>query len=206
MAIKTQNHVDQQSQQAQQSKNCQTGAQFKSLNDLLIWQLMDLYDAENQLVKTLPAMARAADSEELKQVFEKHSQETTEHVTRLENALKKLGVPVKRKSCKAMEGIIAECNEAIQQSAEPCVHDAFLIAAAQRVEHYEIAGYGCTRAFAKRLGHHEVAEWLGATLEEEYAADKKFTEIAESGINEEAVCCGTGQAVAAHSSDRSCGC
>lgn len=183
MATKTQNQV------ADRSKNTQTRKEeikLKSLNDLLIEQLTDLYDAEHQMVKALPQMAQVAESDELEEAFEEHLEETKEHIKRLERAFEKLGMSPKRKPCKAMEGILTEARESIQEKAEPSVHDALLITAAQRAEHYEIAGYGCVRAFAERLGHGEIAELLTETLEEEYSTDKILTEIAESDINEQA--------------------
>lgn len=157
-----------------------------TLQDLLIDQLKDIYSAENQLVKALPKMANAASSAELKEAFESHLVETETHVSRLEQIFQRLEVKPGRKKCKAMEGLVAEGKETIDENAEPMVHDAALIAAAQRVEHYEIAAYGTARTFATILGDDETAELLQTTLDEESQCDTKLTEIAMSGINQEA--------------------
>jgi len=157
-----------------------------SLRDLLIDELRDLYSAENQLVKALPKMAKAASSEELRTAFEEHLEETENQVKRLDKVFKKLDATSRGKKCKAMEGLIEEGKEVIAEDAEDSVKDAALICAAQRVEHYEIAGYGCARTFATLLEETEVAELLQETLDEEGAADKKLTEIAETSINVEA--------------------
>jgi ferritin-like metal-binding protein YciE len=158
-----------------------------TLQDLLIEQLKDLYSAENQLVKALPKMAEAASSAELKEAFESHLVETETHVSRLEQIFQRLNAKPGRKKCKAMAGLVEEGKETIDENAEPMVHDAALIAAAQRVEHYEIAAYGTARTFATILGDDETAELLQTTLDEEGECDKKLTEIAMSGINQEAV-------------------
>lgn len=160
---------------------------LKTLNDLLAEQLKDIYSAENQLLKALPKMAKAARSEELKSAFENHLGETEEQVKRLDQVFELLGIKPGRKKCKAMEGLVAEGAETIEEDAEPMVHDAALIAAAQRVEHYEIAAYGCVRTFAVLCGEDKVAELLTESLMEEGNADEKLTEIAMSGINQDAV-------------------
>jgi len=157
-----------------------------SLRDLLIDELRDLYSAENQLVKALPKMAKAASSEELRTAFEEHLEETVNQVKRLDKVFKKLDASSRGKKCKAMEGLVEEGKEVIEEDAEDAVKDAALICAAQRVEHYEMAGYGCARTFATLLEETEVAELLQETLDEEGAADKKLTEIAETSINVEA--------------------
>jgi ferritin-like metal-binding protein YciE len=157
-----------------------------TLQDLLADQLKDIYSAENQLVKALPKMAEAATAPELKAAFESHLLETETHVARLEQIFERLAIKPGRKKCKAMEGLIAEGKETIDESAEPAVHDAGLIAAAQRVEHYEIAAYGTARTFATILDDSETAELLQTTLDEESQCDSKLTEIAMSGINQEA--------------------
>ena len=159
---------------------------FESLQDLYIEELKDLYSAENQLLEALPKMAEAATSAELREVFESHLTETRNQVQRLELIFKQLGTSAKGKKCKAMEGLIAEANDLMAEDGDPSVMDAALIASAQRVEHYEIAGYGCVRTFARQLGFEEAAEMLQETLEEEIAADAELTDLAESVINIEA--------------------
>jgi ferritin-like metal-binding protein YciE len=156
--------------------------EMESLRDLYIHELKDLYSAENQLVKALPKMAKAAKAKSLKNGFEKHLKETREHVERLKKVFSELGVSPGMKKCKAMEGLIAEGEEIISEDSEPEVKDAALIAAAQRVEHYEIAGYGCVRTYAGLLGDKKAAQTLQKTLDEEGATDKKLTELAR-GIN-----------------------
>lgn len=158
-----------------------------SLGELLHEQLKDIYSAENQLVKALPKLAGAASSEDLRDAFEKHLAETENQVSRLEQIFERLQIKPGRKKCKAMEGLINEGQEAIAQDAEPMVHDAALIAAAQRVEHYEIAAYGCARTFASLLGDQETVELLDASLDEESQADTKLTEIAMNGINQASI-------------------
>jgi ferritin-like metal-binding protein YciE len=158
----------------------------ESLRDVLSESLRDLYNAENQLVKALPKMAKAASSGQLQSAFEKHLEETKGHVERLDQVCEKLGIRPKGKTCQAMKGLIEEGSEAIEKSGNPNAKDAALINAAQKVEHYEIAGYGTARAFAEVLGEKEVAELLQKTLTEERAADEKLTEVAESGLNADA--------------------
>ncbi len=157
--------------------------QMETLQDLYIDQLRDLYNAEHQLVKALPKMARAANSDKLRSAFEEHLEETKGHVERLEQVFEKLGVSPKGKKCKAMQGLIEEGKEMMEEDATPQVIDAGLIAAAQRVEHYEMAGYGTVRTFATLLGQSDSADLLQETLDEEGAADKKLTDLAESAIN-----------------------
>jgi ferritin-like metal-binding protein YciE len=159
---------------------------LKSLEDLLTHELKDLYSAETQLVKALPKMAKAATHEDLKAGFEEHLEQTKEHVARLERAAKLLDIKLTGHTCKAMQGLVEEGAEMIHEDADSAVRDAGLIGAAQRVEHYEIAGYGTARCLAETLGHDEVAEILEETLEEEKDTDKKLTELAESAINIEA--------------------
>jgi ferritin-like metal-binding protein YciE len=156
-----------------------------TLHDLYVDELKDLYNAENQLVKALPKLAQAASAPELRTAFEEHLEQTRGHVQRLEQIFKKLDVSPKGKKCKAMEGLIEEGKE-VMDDVEPPVLDAGLIAAAQRVEHYEMAGYGCVRTFASLLGYDDAAELLQETLDEEGAADKKLTELAETIVNVEA--------------------
>jgi ferritin-like metal-binding protein YciE len=149
-------------------------------------ELKDLYSAENQITKALPKMIKAASHNELRQAFTRHLQETEVHVQRIEQVCDELGVSPKGKKCVGMEGLLKEGSELIKEKSEPDVLDAGLIAAAQRVEHYEIAGYGCLRTYARQLGYQSQAELLQATLDEEGNADKVLTEIAESSINIEA--------------------
>lgn len=148
-----------------------------TLNDLLIDELQDLYNAENQLVKALPKMAKAAVNAKLKAGFLTHLEETKGHVARLVQAFKLLDEPVKGKLCHAMKGLVEEGAEAIEDNDPSLVRDAQLIGAAQRVEHYEMAAYGTVRAIAKVLGHDGVAKLAQQTLDEEGATDKKLTQV-----------------------------
>jgi ferritin-like metal-binding protein YciE len=157
-----------------------------SLHNLYVNELKDLYNAENQLVKALPKMAKAATTPGLKAAFEEHLEVTRTQVERLDKIFGELGVSPKGKKCKAMEGLIEEGKEVLEEDGDEAVIDAALIAAAQRVEHYEIAGYGCARTFAKLLGYNDAARLLQETLDEEGDADKKLTELAETSINIEA--------------------
>lgn len=152
-------------------------ATLLTLHALLIDEIKDLYHAENQLLKALPKMAKAATNSELKAGFNAHLKETRGHVARLAQAMKILGLPVKGKTCHAMMGLIEEGAEAIATKGPAAVRDAALIGAAQRVEHYEMAGYGTARAFAQTLGETRVAELLQATLDEEGDTNKALTEI-----------------------------
>jgi ferritin-like metal-binding protein YciE len=158
---------------------------INSLRDLLVDELKDLHNAENQLIRALPKMARAASHEELKSGFEEHLEQTREHVDRLERCFKLLGATARGKTCHAMKGLVAEGQEAIEEKAPDSIRDAKLIGAAQRVEHYEIAAYGTARAFAQTLGESKIADLLQETLDEEGETDKKLTALAET-INEEA--------------------
>lgn len=153
-------------------------AKISSVRDLLIEELKDLYSAENQLVKALPKMAKAATSEELKSAFETHLQQTQGHVERLGQVGELLGESMKGKKCKAMEGLVAEGSEIMEEDAEPALLDLALIGAAQKVEHYEIAGYGTTRTLAELAGESDIAEMLQTTLDEEGETDKLLTKIA----------------------------
>jgi ferritin-like metal-binding protein YciE len=160
---------------------------LETLHDLYVDELKDLYSAEHQLLKALPKMAKAASAPQLAKAFTDHLEETKGQVDRLEKIFKKLDVSPKGKTCKAMEGLLEEGKEVMEEDADPTVMDAALIAAAQRVEHYEMAGYGCVRTFARLLGYEQAAGLLQATLDEEGAADKKLTKLAETVINVEAV-------------------
>jgi ferritin-like metal-binding protein YciE len=159
---------------------------LNSLHDLYVNELKDLYSAENQLLKALPKMAKAADSDKLRAAFEEHLEVTKGQVKRLDEIFDELDSSPTGKKCKAMEGLIEEGDEVLEEGGEPAVLDAALIAAAQRVEHYEIAGYGCVRTFATLLGYEEAAALLQETLDEEAEADKKLTELAETAINVDA--------------------
>jgi ferritin-like metal-binding protein YciE len=160
--------------------------QLASLQDLYVDQLRDLYNAENQLVKALPKMAKAASTTELQTAFEGHLEETRGHVQRLEQIFEKMGEKASGKTCRAMQGLVEEGKEIIDDAGEDEVRDAGLIAAAQRVEHYEMAGYGCVRTYAKILGQHDAADLLQQTLDEEGNANKKLTKLAVTIINEAA--------------------
>jgi ferritin-like metal-binding protein YciE len=156
----------------------------EELKELFIDELKDLYNAENQLVKALPKMAKASASADLRQGFEQHLEQTKGHVQRLETIFKDLGENPKGKKCKGMEGLIEEGSEAIQEYEE-AVRDAALIGAAQRVEHYEMAGYGTVIALARRLGQQKHADTLEKTLNEEKETDAKLTALSET-VNAEA--------------------
>ena len=158
--------------------------EFNSLNDLFVQQLKDLYDGEVQLTEALPLMAEAATSSQLKNAFQTHFRETQGHVQRLEQVFRAINEEPERESCPAMKGMIKEGNDAIKAKGDPNVRDAALIAAAQRVEHYEMAGYGSVRTFAQQLGRDDLASILQQTLDEEGQADKKLTAIAESSVNQ----------------------
>jgi ferritin-like metal-binding protein YciE len=151
---------------------------LKNLRDLYVEQIQDLHSAELQLTKALPAMAKAATDATLKSAFEEHLEQTRVHVERLEGICRELDVSPKGADCKAMKGLIAEGKEMIDYTAEPAVRDAGLIAAAQRVEHYEIAGYGCVRSYAEVLGDTKMMEVLQQTLDEEGDTDQRLSEIA----------------------------
>jgi ferritin-like metal-binding protein YciE len=157
----------------------------EGLKELYVDELRDIYSAENQLVKALPKMAKAATSDELRSGFEQHLEQTKGHVKRLEEIFSELDEKPTGKKCKGMQGLIEEGKEMIDEDLEGEVLDAGLISAAQRVEHYEIAAYGCVRTFATILGEDNAAELLEETLEEEKETDKKLTELAEN-INLEA--------------------
>ena len=157
--------------------------ELTTLRSLFILQLKDLYSAEKQLVKTLPKVAKAATHPMLKAGIEGHLGETAEHVSRLEKVLADLGETTRGPKCKAMEGLLAEASEFIQEEADPEVLDAGIIAGSQKIEHYEIAGYGCVRTYAQLLGMTAAAEVLQTTLDEERATDEKLTSLATSVIN-----------------------
>jgi ferritin-like metal-binding protein YciE len=158
-----------------------------TLEKLFIEELRDLYSAENQLLKALPKMATTAASDELKQAFEDHLEETKEHVARLDEIFKGLDESPKGKTCRAMKGLVEESSEILGEQSEESVLDAGIIAAAQKVEHYEIASYGTARAWATLLGEDEAADLLQQTLDEEGEANKRLNELAEEIVNPEAL-------------------
>ncbi|MFO0880875.1 MAG: ferritin-like domain-containing protein [Gemmataceae bacterium] len=159
---------------------------MRSLRDLYVEELKDLYSAENQLVKALPQMAKRASAPTLKAAIVEHLEVTKTQVERLETIFKGLGVSPRGKKCKAMEGLIEEGKELLQADANHAVLDAGLIVAAQKVEHYEIAGYGSARTFAELLGESEAASLLQQTLDEESETDERLTSLARSVVNPEA--------------------
>ncbi len=154
---------------------------MENLEDLFIHELKDLYSAEKQLVEALPKMAKSASTPELKQGFEKHLEQTREHVSRIEQIFEGMDRKPGGVKCKGMEGLIKEGEEAIEEEADGAVKDAALIAAAQRIEHYEIAGYGTARTFANHLGNQKAVDLLDRTLQEEGLTDHQLTQLAESG-------------------------
>ena len=156
---------------------------LKSLQDLFVEELKDLYSAEKQLVKALPEMAKAASAPELRAAFEEHLAVTRGQVVRLDQVFEELGIVRKAKKCRAMEGLIEEGEELMKEDMRPAILDAALIVAAQKVEHYEIAGYGSARTFARLLGATRAAELLQLTLDEEGEADKKLTGLACALVN-----------------------
>jgi ferritin-like metal-binding protein YciE len=156
---------------------------IKTMNDLFVHQLQDIYYAEQQLVKALPKMAEKATDKQLKQGFLTHLDETRTHVQRLEQVFQMIGAAVKAVDCPAIDGIIKEANEVAGEVADKSVLDAALINSAQAAEHYEIARYGSLVAWAKQLGRNDAATTLQKTLDEEKATDKKLTTLAESKVN-----------------------
>jgi len=158
-----------------------------TMQELFVEELRDLYHAEKQLTKALPKMAKAASDEQLREAFTQHLEETRNQVERLEEVFELLDVAKRAKRCEAMEGLIEEGREMIEEVEDEAVLDVGLITAAQKIEHYEIAGYGSVVALAKALGHEDAAQRLAETLEEEKAADQKLNEIAESSVNEKAL-------------------
>jgi len=160
--------------------------EMASLQDLFVHDLKDLYNAEIQLTKALPKMAKAASEPALKEAFQTHLKETEVQIERLEKIFEELEENPKGKKCKAMEGLIEEDKELMEEDADPSVMDAGLIGAAQKVEHYEIAGYGTVRTYAQMLGNEEAARLLQQTLDEEGATDKKLNQLAMQCINAEA--------------------
>lgn len=163
-----------------------------SLEKLFLEELKDVYNAEKQITRALPRMAKAAESPQLQQAFIKHLKETEGQIQRLERIFKELGQAARGKKCKGMEGLIEEGKEKLEENSEPQVLDAALIASAQKVEHYEMAAYGCLRTYAELLGYSQAAQLLQQNLQEEEAADKKLTQLGEAGINQAAATAGAG--------------
>ena len=159
---------------------------LESIDQLFLHELRDLHSAEKQLTTALPKIAKKVSSQKLSQAITDHLKQTEEHVTRLEQIFQDLNLPVGRHKCKAMEGLLAEGDDILKADADEAVRDAAIIGAAQRVEHYEIAGYGTARTFAQMLGHKEAAQLLQQTLDEEHEADELLTKVALEGVNQEA--------------------
>ena len=157
--------------------------EFNSLDDLFLNQLEDLYDAEHRIIRALPKMSEAAKDPQLKQAFDKHLSETRYQVERLETIFRSMNRTPERETCEAMKGLLREGEEMIDAKGDPRIRDAALIAAAQRVEHYEMAGYGTARSLANQLGRTDAARLLQETLNEEKAADRTLTGVAESSVN-----------------------
>lgn len=160
---------------------------LESLTDVFHHELMDLYSAEKQLTKALPTVAKAVSGERLREALEEHQRQTEEHVRRLDEVASQLDVRIKGETCEAMEGLIEEAENLLDDNDPGDALDAALIAAAQRIEHYEIAAYGSASTFARRLGHDTAEQLLSETLREEREADEKLTTIAEGSVNEAAV-------------------
>ena len=160
---------------------------LNTLQDLYLEQLKDLHSAETQITQSLPKMIQAARHPELRKAFETHLQQTAEQIRRLERISQSLGQPLSGHECKAMKGIVAEAQETLKEAADSDVLDAALIADAQRVEHYEIAGYGCVRTYARMLGRDEDVRLLQQTLDEESQTDELLTQLAEKVINVDAL-------------------
>ena len=160
--------------------------EMETLKDLLVEELKDLYSAEKQIIKGLEKMSKAANHPELKEAFKRHQVMTEKQVERLERICADLDVSPRGKKCVGMEGLIEEAKELISEKPDPDVLDAGLIASAQHIEHYEMAGYGCARTYARQLGYSEQADLLQTTLDEEGTTDKLLTELAERSINIEA--------------------
>ena len=160
---------------------------MKNLKELFEHQLKDLYSAESQLIEALPKMKTNANDKKLKDAFDNHLKETKEQKKRLEDICKELKIKPEGEKCKAMEGLIKESENFISEAENDDVMDAGLIAEAQRVEHYEISGYGTAVRYAKELGHNDIADKLQETLDEEYAADEKLDKLAEGRLNKKAI-------------------
>ena len=167
-------------------QNDQNEGMDTDLHELFLAELADVYNAEQQLIKALPKMAKAAESDELKEALESHLEETEEHARRLEEVAEGLDESIKRKTCAAMKGLIEEAGDSMKEQKNSSALDAAIIAAGQKVEHYEIASYGTLVAWARHMGHDEAVSLLEETLEEEKRADEKLTSVAESVANQKA--------------------
>lgn len=159
---------------------------LNTLDDLLVHELRDIYNAEQQITKALPRMAKAAETPELRAAFEEHLKQTETQIERLEKVFELLGTAVRGKKCEGMAGLIEEGKSVLEMEGDPTVRDAALIAAAQKVEHYEIASYGCLATYAEMLGYDQVKKLFGQNLAEEEATDEKLTALAERHVNREA--------------------
>jgi ferritin-like metal-binding protein YciE len=159
---------------------------LKTMQDLFEHELQDLYSAEQQIIQALPEMMQATSNQELKNAFQEHLEQTKGQAQRLEQIAQQVGINPQGEQCKAMAGLIEEGRTLLNEQAEPAVLDAALIGAAQRIEHYEIAGYGTARTFARTLGNQEAAQLLQQTLEEEAQTDEKLTRLAEQNVNKQA--------------------
>ena len=159
---------------------------LNSLDDLLVHELQDIYNAEGQIVAALPKMIKAATHPQLQSAFEHHLEQTENQIQRLEQVFKLLGVPAKGTKCDAMAGILQEGKKTMEQDAAPDILDAALIGAAQKVEHYEIASYGCVATYAEMLGYEQIHQLLGETLNEEEDTDQRLSELAEQVVNVDA--------------------
>jgi len=157
--------------------------EFNSLGDLLLFELKDLNDAEHRILESMPSLIEAAHDPTLKSALKEHEEETRRQVTRLEEAFTLLDAKAERETCDAMKGLVKECEEVISSKADPAIRDAAIVAAAQRIEHYEMAGYGSARNFAGRINRPDVANLLQETLNEEGAADEKLTKVATEHLN-----------------------
>jgi ferritin-like metal-binding protein YciE len=156
------------------------------LHELFLDELADVYNAEQQLTKALPKLAKAAQSDELREAIEQHLEETEEHVSRIEQVAESLDTTLKKKTCYAMKGLIEEADDIVKEQKNSTALDAGIIAACQKVEHYEIASYGTLAAWAEQMGHDDALDLLRQTEEEESAADEKLTEVAETIANQRA--------------------
>ena len=159
---------------------------IKSIQDLFVHELSDIYSAEKQLTKALPRLARAAENPQLSKAFDQHLEETRGQIERIDKIVEQLDLRLKRTKCAGMEGLVDEAREIIESVPQGALRDAALIGGAQKAEHYEIASYGTLCALAKQLGHQEAAKLLDQTLQEEKATDQKLTELAEQGANQQA--------------------
>ena len=173
-------------QSAQSEYESDQGGMNNALHELFLEELADIHSAEQQLTKALPKMAKAAESEELRRAFEEHLEQTEEQISRLDQVFESLGEKMKRKTCKAMQGLIEEGTEVMQEHKGNPAIDAALIAAAQKVEHYEIATYGTLCTWADQMGHQDALDLLKQTIEEEETTDERLTEFAETIANERA--------------------